>query len=384
MKQIAILGSTGSIGRNALNVVRHLKSQFHVVALAARENIDLLEQQAREFCPLIIGVFDPKKAHELQKRLPGQNIVAGIEGLKAVAACQEAQMVISAIAGTLGLEPTVEAILAGKDVGLANKEALVSGGALVMRLVKEKRVQLIPIDSEHSAIFQCLKGEKKSTVQRIVLTSSGGPFRTWTNEQLEKITVEQALNHPTWKMGPKVTIDSSTLMNKGLEVIEAHWLFNMEVDKIEVIIHPQSIIHSLVEFNDYSMLAQMGVPNMIVPIQYAMTYPDRSPGLLEPFDFMKHAKLEFFKPDLTKFRCLALAYEAIRRGGSLPCYMNAANEVLVEQFLAGKMSWNEIGVQLEHLMSQHEVQSVNTLEEVLAVDAQAREEAMKCEVMSRA
>jgi len=382
MKQIAILGSTGSIGRNALNVARHLKSRFRIVALAARGNIDLLEQQAREFQPLIIGVYDPVKARELQKRLPHQTVVAGMEGLKAVAVCQEAEMVISAIAGTLGLQPTIEAILAGKNIGLANKEALVSGGSLVMRLVKERRVQLIPIDSEHSAIFQCLKGEKQSAVNRIVLTSSGGPFRTWVDEQLLGVTVEQALNHPTWKMGPKVTIDSSTLMNKGLEVIEAYWLFNVALDKIEVIIHPQSIIHSLVEFRDNSMLAQMGVPNMIVPIQYAMTYPDRALGLLEPFDFVKHEKLEFFKPDMNKFRCLALSYEAIRQGGSMPCYMNAANEVLVQRFLAGEISWSEISHQLECLMSSHQVQQINTLEDVLAVDNQAREEAAKFEVMS--
>jgi 1-deoxy-D-xylulose-5-phosphate reductoisomerase len=382
MKKIAILGSTGSIGRNALHVVRHLKSRLRVVALAARENIDLLEQQAREFQPAIIGVFNPEKAQELQRRLPNQTILAGMEGLKAVAAYHEAEMVISAIAGTLGLQPTIEAILAGKDIGLANKEALVSGGSLVMQLVKEREVQLIPIDSEHSAIFQCLNGEKKSTVNRIVLTSSGGPFRLWKQEQLEQVTVEHALQHPTWKMGPKVTIDSSTLMNKGLEVIEAHWLFNIDLKKIEVIIHPQSVIHSLVEFNDYSMLAQMGVPNMIVPIQHAMTYPDRYPGMLEPFDFVKHAKLEFFQPDLTKFRCLALAYEAIRQGGSLPCYMNAANEVLVQRFLAGEIQWSEIGIQLERLMSRHQVQSVDALESILAVDAQAREEANRCEVMS--
>lgn len=381
MKKIALLGSTGSIGRNALNVARHLKSHFRVVALAARENIDLLEKQVREFQPLIIAVFQLEKARELQKRLPDQVILSGMEGLRAVAACQEAEMVISAIAGTLGLQPTVEAILAGKDVGLANKEALVSGGALIMRLVKEKKVQLLPIDSEHSAIFQCLNGEKRLAVNRVILTSSGGPFRSWSQEQLEHVTVEQALNHPTWKMGPKVTIDSSTLMNKGLEVIEAHWLFNMDVDKIDVIIHPQSIIHSLVEFNDFSMLAQMGVPNMSVPIQYAMTYPDRYPGLLEPFDFIKHSKLEFFKPDLAKFRCLALAYEAIRRGGSLPCYMNAANEGLVERFLKREISWNDIGAQLERLMNQHQVQPVDTLEDVLAIDAQAREEAAKCSLL---
>lgn len=381
MKQIAILGSTGSIGRRALDIVRHLRHRLQVVALAARDNIDLLEQQVHEFQPLLIGVFNPEKARELQKRLPHHTILAGMEGLKAVATCAEAQMVISAIAGTMGLQPTVDAILAGKDIGLANKEALVSGGALVMQLVKKQGVQLIPIDSEHSAIFQCLNGEKNSAISRIILTSSGGPFRCMSEEQLESVTVEQALNHPNFRMGPKVTIDSSTLMNKGLEVIEAYWLFNLEIDKIEVIVHPQQIIHSLVEFVDYSMLAQMGIPHMTVPIQYAMTYPDRCPGMLEPFDFIKHAKLEFFKPDLEKFRCLALAYEAVRQGGSLPCYMNAVNEVLVERFLAKEIGWCEIGVQLEHLMSRHQIQPVETLESILAVDAQAREEAANFEVI---
>lgn len=374
MKKISILGSTGSIGRNTLNIVRHLRGKFQVVALAAKENIDLLEQQALEFQPSIIAVYDLEKGIELQKRLPQLTVLAGMEGLKAVAACQEAEMVVSAIAGTLGLQPTVEAIVAGKDIGLANKEALVSGGSLVMRLVKEKGVKLLPIDSEHSAIFQCLNGEKKEAVNRVILTSSGGPFRNFSTDQLSQVTVDQALNHPTWKMGPKVTIDSSTLMNKGLEVIEAFWLFNLPLDKIEVIIHPQSIIHSLVEFHDYSMLAQMGVPNMIVPIQYAMTYPDRYPGMLEPFDFMKNAKLEFSKPDLSKFRCLALAYEALRRGGSLPCYMNAANEELVHQFLRGEIGWNEIGGKLERLMSRHQVIPVEDLETILAIDHEAREE----------
>lgn len=377
MKRIAILGSTGSIGRNALNVVRHLPTQLKVVALAARENITLLEQQALEFQPSLIAVYQVEKARELQKRLPGFTVLGGMEGLKAVAACEEAELVVSAIAGTVGLQPTIEAILAGKDIGLANKEALVSGGALVMRLVRDRGVQLIPIDSEHSAIFQCLKGERKSSVNRIILTSSGGPFRNCTKAQLEQITVAEALNHPTWKMGPKVTIDSSTLMNKGLEAIEAHWLFNIALDKIEVIIHPQSIIHSLVEFSDYSMLAQMGVPNMIVPIQYAMTYPDRFPGMLEPFDFVKHAKLEFSTPDLDKFCCLELAYEALRKGGSLPCYMNAANEVLVHRFLDGEISWNDIGVQLERLMSRHQVQPVDDLESILAIDGEARQEALQ-------
>jgi 1-deoxy-D-xylulose-5-phosphate reductoisomerase len=304
-----------------------------------------------------------------------------MEGLKAVAACQEAELVISAIAGTMGLQPTIEAILAGKDIGLANKEALVSGGSLVMKLVKEHGIQLIPIDSEHSAIFQCLNGEKRSTIHRIVLTSSGGPFRTLTSKALEEVTVEQALKHPNFQMGPKVTIDSSTLMNKGLEVIEAHWLFGIEIDKIEVVIHPQQIIHGLVEFRDFSMVAQMGIPHMMVPIQYAMTYPDRYPGMLEPFDFFKHEKLEFFKPDMNTFRCLSLSYEAIRQGGSLPCYMNAANEILVQRFLAREISWSGIGFQLEQLMSQHQIQSVDSLETILAIDAQAREEAANFEVM---
>ena len=381
MKKIAILGSTGSIGTSTLEIARHLKETVQVVAIAARENIELLEQQAKEFHPECIAVFNPDKAQELQQRLPHHTILAGMEGLKAVATLPEADMVISAIAGTLGLEPTIAAILAKKDVGLANKEVLVSGGAFVMQCVKEQGVQLLPIDSEHSAIFQCLQGENPSAVRRVILTSSGGPFRSLSSEQLENVTVEQALRHPTWKMGPKVTIDSSTLMNKGLEVIEAYWLFNLTVDQIDVVIHPQSIIHSLVEFCDYSMLAQMGVPSMKIPIQYAITYPDRLPGVLEPFDFTKHAKLEFFQPDLDRFQCLALAYEAIRQGGSLPCYMNAANEVLVERFLSGEITWKEIGKQLAYLMERHRIQPIDGLETILAIDAQARQEAAECEIV---
>lgn len=380
MKRIVILGSTGSIGKNALNVVRHLKHEFQVTALAAKSNIDILEEQAKEFNPAIIAVYDKEKACELQKRLPHHFIVGGMEGLLAVAAYEDADFVISAIAGTIGLQPTIAAIKAGKDVGLANKEALVSGGALVMRLVKEAGIQLIPIDSEHSAIFQCLKQEPFRSIDRLILTASGGPFRTWTDEQLERVTPEQALAHPTWRMGPKVTVDSSTLMNKGLEVIEAYWLFNVNIANIEVVIHPQSLIHSMVEFTDRSMLAQMSEPTMIIPIQYAMTYPNRMPGMLKRFDFLKHSVMEFFIPDLKKFRCLGLAYEAVRQGGSLPCYMNAANEVLVQRFLNKEISWKEIGLQLEALMSQHQVQPIDSLETILAIDALAREEAARCEV----
>lgn len=382
MKHIAILGSTGSIGKNTLQVARHLKERIKVVAIAARENIDLLEAQSKEFCPDIIAVFNNAKAYELQKRLPGKTVLAGMEGLLAAASYSEADLVISAMTGTMGLQPTIEAIKAGKDVGLANKEALVSGGAIIMKLVKEKNINLLPIDSEHSAIFQCLNGEALKSVQRIILTSSGGPFRTWTQEQLETVTVEQALNHPTWSMGPKVTIDSSTLMNKGLEVIEAFWLFDVSPEQIDVIVHPQSIIHSLVEFCDGSMLAQMSEPNMIVPIQYSLTYPDRAPGLFKPFDFMKNSKLEFFEPNKKTFRCLALAYEALKCGGTLPCYMNAANEVLVERFLKGELSWKNIGIQLEKLMNQHAAISVDSLETILAVDALAREEAARSKLIS--
>lgn len=375
MKRIAILGSTGSIGQNTLKVIRHLNPTIEVVGLAARENIDLLEQQAKEFRPTWIAVFNPEKARELQSRLPDCQVLAGMEGLCAVAACSEATMVICALAGTVGLQPTIAAIQAGKDIGLANKEALVSGGALIMRLVKEHQVNLIPIDSEHSAIFQCLKGENEGEVRRIILTSSGGPFRNWTKSQLEHVKVEQALNHPTWAMGPKITIDSSTLMNKGLEVIEAYWLFNLDLDKIEVIIHPQSLIHSFVEFIDGSLLAQMSEPNMMIPIQYALTYPKRYSGELKGFDFIKHNKLDFFVPDLSKFRCLELAYHALRQGGSLPCYMNAANEVLVRNFLEGTLAWNDIALYLETLMARHKVLEVDNLETILAVDALAREEA---------
>lgn len=375
MKKIAILGSTGSIGDSTLEIVSHLKDQFQVVALAAKSNIDKLERQAHLYHPKLIAVFDESKALELQKRLPHCEIVAGMEGLKAVAMYSEAEQVISAMSGTLGLIPTIAAIQASKNVGLANKEALVSGGELVMSLAKKNKIQLLPIDSEHSAIFQCLNGESRKAVRRLILTSSGGPFRSFTSEQLLYASLDQALNHPTWKMGPKVTIDSSTLMNKGLEMIEAHWLFDIPLDQIEVVIHPQSVIHSMVEFIDGSMLAQMSAPSMIYPIQYALTYPERKPGFLEPFNFTKHSQLEFYVPDVEKFRCLKLAYQALETGGSLPCYMNAANEILVNRFLEQKISWQEISRRLEKLMCTHTLCEIKSIEDVIAVDMLAREEA---------
>jgi 1-deoxy-D-xylulose-5-phosphate reductoisomerase len=375
MKKLAILGSTGSIGVNVLNVVRHLAGQFEVTALAAHSNIDLLEEQAKEFKPQLIAVFDEKKALELKKRLPSIEVLAGLEGLLAVASHAPAQMTISSMVGTLGLAPTVAAIKAGKDIGLANKESLVSGGSLLMDLVKKHNVNLLPIDSEHSALFQCLNGENPKTINRLVITASGGPFRTWSKEQLASVSVEQALNHPTWRMGPKITIDCSTLMNKGLEVIEAHWLFDIPISQIEVVVHPQSFIHSMIEFNDGSIMGQLGNPNMIIPIQYALTYPKREPGLLPRFDFTKFHEFQFFPPDYERFRCLRLAFDSIRAGKSLPCYMNAANDVLVNRFLNKEIGWNEIGHKLENLMQAHGSQAINALEDVFAIDTLARKEA---------
>ncbi len=375
MKKIAVLGSTGSIGKNTLRVASHLKEEIQVTVLAAHSNIDLLELQAQEYHPQLIAVYDEAKAKILQKRIPAIPVVSGIEGLKLAASCPDVNFVVSAISGMIGLIPTLAAIEAGKGIGLANKEALVAGGHLVMDLAKKHRVPIIPIDSEHSAIFQCLQGESKKSLRRIILTASGGPFRTFSREQLQKITIQQALKHPTWAMGPKVTIDSSTLMNKGLEVIEAYWLFGVSVDQISVLVHPQSIIHSMVEFVDSSIIAQLGEPSMILPIQYALTYPDRLPGLLPSFDFIKNNRLEFFEPDLKAFRCLHLAFDAIKVGGTMPCFMNAANEVLVDHFLNNRLEWTEIASHLEKLMQHYQPQQIHSLEDILEADSQARKRA---------
>lgn len=372
MKKIAVLGSTGSIGVQTLQIAEHLKDEISVTAIAARANIDLLEQQARKFHPKLIAVYEPKAAAILRSRLPDIQILEGMDGLKAVASDSEANLIISAMSGSMGLIPTFEAIKSCKTVALANKEALVSGGALIMSLAKQNNVEIIPIDSEHSAIFQCLKQENRSAIHRIILTASGGAFRDWTSEQLELATPDQALNHPNWAMGPKVTIDCSTLMNKGLEMIEAHWLFGVPTEKIEIVIHPQSIIHSIVEFIDYSMLAQMGLPSMIVPIQYAITFPERRPGMLKPFDFFRHDTLQFRVPNWEKFRCLKLAYQAMESGNSMSCFMNGANEALVHRFLNREIQWKEIATKLEDLMHSHSPRPVQTLDAILEVDREAR------------
>lgn len=377
-KSIAIIGSTGSIGTNTLEVARHLGSDYvEVVALVAHSNVSLIAEQIKEFSPEIAVLYDKKSALELKKMFPKQQILSGMEGVVAAATLSSANLVVSAMVGTKGLIPTIEAIKAGKDVALANKEALVSGGALVMALAKEHGVTILPVDSEHSALFQCLQGEEKSAVRRLILTASGGPFRNHTKKQLEEVGLEEALSHPTWSMGKKVTIDSSTLMNKGLEVIEAHWLFGVPLEQIEVIIHPQSVIHSMVEYVDGSMIAQMSQPTMLVPIQYALSYPKRLPGLLKKFDFLKHSELQFYSPDVEKFRCLQLAFDAIKEGGTLPCYMNAANEVLVERFIQKEISWQSIATKLDQLMSSHKIQLVQEVADILEVDTLARREASK-------
>lgn len=375
MKRIAILGSTGSVGQSALKVVRHLPEEFKVVALAARNDIERLEQQAREFSPDCVAVFNEGQARRLQPSLPGIRVLSGPGGVQELAALPQVDLVISAISGTAGLLPTIAAIEAGKAVALANKEVLVSAGAFVTALARKHGVTLIPIDSEHSALFQCLKGESSSAVRRLIITASGGPFRTHTDPMLASVTREQALRHPNWTMGKKITIDSSTLMNKGLEVIEAHWLFGIPLNQIEVVLQPQQIIHSLVEFIDGSILAQLGAPDMVTPVQYAMTYPNRLPGTLAPFDFTKHRTIEFAEPDTRKFPCLALAFEAARAGGSSPCYLNAANEVLVQRFLDDQISWQQIGTKLETLMSKHQRSNVDHLADILEVDSVARREA---------
>ncbi|MCC5832247.1 MAG: 1-deoxy-D-xylulose-5-phosphate reductoisomerase [Chlamydiales bacterium] len=375
MKKIALLGSTGSIGTSTLRIVEHLPESFSIAALAAHGNITLLSKQIEQFKPELVAVFDQSKASELKSRFPHQKIVSGEEGVLEAAAYPSADFVVMAIVGTRALQPTVCALEAGKPVGLASKEVMVAAGELIGRLARERGVPILPIDSEHSAIFQCLEGRKLSEVRRLILTASGGPFLRATQDQLASVTVEEALAHPTWSMGPKVTIDSSTLINKGLEKIEARWLFDIPPEKIEVVIHPQSIVHSFVEFIDGSILAQMSEPDMVYPIQYALTYPERKKGMFPAFDFVKNGTLQFFSPDYQKFPALSLVHESLRIGGSSPCYLNAANEVLVARFLKKEIAWLDIMQKLEKLLGRHRATRPDTIEAILKVDEEARREA---------
>lgn len=376
MKKITILGSTGSIGTQALDIIKSNKEQFKVIALTAGKNIQLLRKQIIEFQPKIAVVAEEKDAIELKKELKNIEILWGTEGLITVAQESESHMVLNALVGMIGLQPTYYAIKAGKDIALANKETLVVGGHLIMEAVKQHKVKLLPVDSEHSAIFQCLQGNEDNKINKIILTASGGPFRGYTKEQLKAVTLDEALAHPNWSMGPKITIDSATMMNKGLEVIEAFWLFNLPIDKIDVVVHPQSIIHSMVEYEDRSIIAQMGVPDMRVPIQYAFTYPDRIPNNSQHLDIANIGTLTFEKPDKKVFRCLDLAYEVMKKEHSYAIVLNAANEVLVQLFLENKIKFCKIQENIIKALESHSPISHPTLDEIIEIDGQIREKVL--------
>lgn len=370
MKKIAILGSTGSIGTQTLEVVRENKD-IEVLGLAAGRNINLLEQQIREFHPVLAAVWSEEDARELRTRVAdtGTKILAGMDGLVAVSVLEEVEILVTAIVGMIGIRPTIEAVQAGKDIALANKETLVTAGHIIMPLARERKVSILPVDSEHSAIFQSLQGNEEKEIHKILLTASGGPFRGKKQEELLEIRVEDALKHPNWSMGQKITIDSSTMVNKGLEVIEAKWLFGVDTEKIQVVVQPQSIIHSMVEYVDGAIIAELGTPDMKLPIQYALYYPERRflPG--ERLDFWSLGKIDFEKPDMETFYGLKLAYEAGKRGGSLPTVFNAANELAVRKFLHREIKYLEIMEIIEDCMRVHKVIEDPTLEEVLETEA---------------
>ncbi len=375
MKNLAILGSTGSIGQSALAVVDAHPGRLRVAALAAGDNAALLAEQVARYCPAVVGMATAEGADRLRQAC-GANaptIVGGAEGLVAVATHPPVDIVICASAGTAGLEAVLAAIDAGKTVALANKEVLVMAGALVTEAARRKGVAILPVDSEHNAIHQCLHGRDRREIRRLILTASGGPFRELPADALEKVDADAALRHPTWRMGRKITIDSATLMNKGLEVIEAHWLFGVSADQIDVVIHPQSIVHSMVELTDGSVIAQLGVTDMRLPIQYACSYPERWEAALPPLDLTRAGRLEFHAPARDRFPCLDLAYRALRTGGTLPVVLNAANEIAVDAFLDGKLGFTAIPRVIEKAIGAHDVENVTTLEIVRRVDAWARD-----------
>ncbi|HUO03698.1 MAG TPA: 1-deoxy-D-xylulose-5-phosphate reductoisomerase [Candidatus Binataceae bacterium] len=375
MKTISILGSTGSVGVTTLDVVGRFPDRFRVAAMAAGRNVELAAKQARKFHPSLISMATPELARELGTALRGERveIVHGIEGAIAVATHSESTFVMSSMVGAMGLRPTLAAIKTGKDVGFANKEVLVIAGELVTAAVREHRVRLLPVDSEHNAIFQCLEGRGREHLRRIILTASGGPFRELPADRFASITVEQALNHPTWRMGNKITIDSATLMNKGLEVIEARWLFDLAAAQISVVIHPQSVIHSMVEMIDGSVIAEMAIPDMAIPVAYALAYPDRLPlDHLKPLSLAESSRLTFEEPDLQRFPCLRLAFEALAAGHTMPACLNAANEELVAGFLDGRVRFVDIPRHIEDLMLRHANAPARTLEDLLEADGWAR------------
>lgn len=379
VKNISILGSTGSIGTSTLAVVDKFPDRFKVVALAAGNNTELLEKQVRRYRPAVVSLTGEKAAEGLRKRcadLP-VHVVSGVEGMIQVAAAESANIVVSSIVGTAGLVPTMAAVRAGKDIALANKEVLVTAGELMMSECADRGVKVFPVDSEHSAIFQCLQAGVRRDVRGLILTASGGPFRGMTGSELAKVTLAQALKHPNWSMGKKITVDSATLMNKGLEVIEAHWLFGMEPGRIKVLVHPQSIVHSLVEYQDGSVVAQLGMPDMKGPIAYALSYPERLEDVSPALDLASIATLTFEEPDGERFPCLSYAYEALQAGGSMPAALSAANEVAVKHFLEERIRFIDIPAVIKAVMEAHMPAAVRTVEDALKADRWARQEAEK-------
>ena len=374
MRTISILGSTGSIGTQTLDIVRE-NGDIRVGAVSAGSNIALLEKQVREFRPRLAAVWEPEKAEELKVKIADTDtlVVSGMEGLLEAAVLPEAELLVTAIVGMIGIRPTMAALEAGKDIALANKETLVTAGHLIMNLAAERGRKILPVDSEHSAIFQCLHGESREEVSRLLITASGGPFRGFTREQLERVQVEDALRHPNWSMGQKITIDSATLVNKGLEVMEARWLFGVDLDRIEVLVQPKSVIHSMVEFQDGAVLAQLGTPDMHLPIQYALYYPERRPLGGERLDFAALADITFEKPDTETFRGLPLALAAARAGGTLPTVFNAANERAVAKFLNREIRFLDIYEIIEGAMQQHRKIEHPDLEEILDAEADTYE-----------
>jgi 1-deoxy-D-xylulose-5-phosphate reductoisomerase len=373
-KNIAILGSTGSIGRSSLDVIARFPEMFHVSYLTAHRNLDLLQEQIRIFKPRGVVVMDECNASVLKKLVKGSTeVLVGEAGLCEVVTRPDVDIVVSSLVGFVGLKPTLAAIQSGKDIALANKETLVVAGELIMSEAKRHQVQLLPVDSEHSAILQCLRGEEIENVERIILTASGGPFRSLAKEHFASITVDDALNHPTWKMGNKITIDSATLMNKGLEVIEARWLFGLPAEQIHVVIHPQSIIHSMVEFKDGSTKAQLGMPDMKLPIQYALMYPDRPMAPHKRLDFSTLKQMTFEEPDVEKFRCLTLAFTALEMGGTAPAVLNAANEIAVHLFLSGAIPFSAIPLLIEEALIAHTPMHDATFDQIVRIDTETRQ-----------
>ena len=375
MKRITILGSTGSIGTQTLDVVRKNKDKFQVVAISANSSIDLLLEQIMEFSPKYVAVYNEESALKLKEMIPENiniEVLSGMDGLVKICQLEEVNVVLTAVVGMIGLVPTMAAIKAKKTIALANKETLVTAGELVMSEAKKNNVEILPVDSEHSAIFQCLNGERKQDIEKIILTASGGPFRGKKREELVNVTKNEALKHPNWDMGRKISIDSSTLMNKGLEVIEAKWLFDVDVEDIEVVVHPQSIIHSMVSFRDSSVMSQMGCPDMRLPIEYALTYPERLETDFERLDLAKVATLTFEKPDMETFPCLALAFKVLKLGGTYPAALNSANEFLVNEFLNDKIGFYDIPYYIEKTLDCHKNRVNPTLEDILEVDKETR------------